>query len=141
MDLAKKFAFYSAIERAAKHGHTDDLVALLRSDHPIKPADRAMLADYLDGKLKPPRHRPKRRGLDVRHQSEANAEAIERAADYVRFVKGQLRETGEWYGRHEEVMDHVVAVAERMGWPVPDPYAFRQAVENRWRRSTKSRKH
>jgi hypothetical protein len=49
----------SAIYDAAHYGDTERLAALLRGNRPLSSEDRAYLADYVEGKLKRDRGRPK----------------------------------------------------------------------------------
>ncbi len=53
------FDLWSAVHEAAHYGDTERLAALLRGNRPLSSKDRAYLADYVEGKLKRDRGRPK----------------------------------------------------------------------------------
>lgn len=118
MDLSE-LDFDTAMWEFTNKGRRTPLIAYLHSDKPLHPGDRKYLADYLEGKVKRPRGRP--RGGSA-------AQQIRFLAGLVRAVKAELREQGEFYRIHNKAVDRVLTA-----YPVGP--VDREKLENHLRRS------
>jgi hypothetical protein len=126
VDLAKLEAV-NAIWVAAKTGHRKKLLAYLRSNKPLTPRDRAYLADYLEGKIKRTKGRPR----DL--EGAFNLRAL---ASLVHERKTELRDAGERYRIHDKAVDHALKIYNAWGYPV----VAREKLENYLRRSKRRKK-
>jgi hypothetical protein len=77
--------FHGAVLLAGRHGRKGTLLRLLRADHPLTAANKAQLADLIEGKIKPERggHRTFRK-LTPHIVAEENAD---RGARYYRLAR------------------------------------------------------
>ena len=121
MDLSE-LEFAGTLWELINKGRKAALIVYLRSDKPLRPRDREYLADYLEGKVKRKRGRP-RGGVE--------SQKIRFLAGQVRAVKARLREQGEPYRIHNKAVDLVLDVYSVAGEPPVD----REKLENYLRRS------
>jgi hypothetical protein len=126
VDLAE-FEAMNAIWVAAKIGRREKLLAYLRSNKPLTARDRAYLADYLEGKIKRKKGRPR----DL-----VRASYIIELASLVHGRKSELREAGERYRIHDKAVDHALKIYNSWGYP----FVARETLENHLRRSKRRKK-
>jgi hypothetical protein len=112
VDLAD-FEFIGAVLEAGRHGDKRHLVNLLRSDHPLTADDKRYLADFLDGKIRPRRGRPRAR-------FDSPADDLDRAVHWVKFIKRKMRRHGRVYRIHDEAMDLALGLLKKRGFGVPE---------------------
>jgi len=126
VDLAE-LEVAGAIWEAAKYDRKDKLLAYLRSNRPLTAIDRQYLADYLEGKLKRKKGRPRggRAALNVRN-----------VAVMVDYYKAKFREAGKRYQIHETAVDLALEYHVGHGHQAP----ARQTLENYLRRSKHRKK-
>ena len=126
VDLAK-FEAMNAIWLAAETGSKEKLLAYLRANKPLTARDRAYLADYLEGKLKRKKGRPR----DL-----VRASYIRELASLVHEKKTELREAGKRYRIHDKAVDDALKIYNSWGYPV----VARETLENHLRRSKRRKK-
>lgn len=126
VDLAELEAT-NAIWEAATLGRKQKLLAYLRSDRPLTAMDREYLADYLEGKIKRKKGRPRDR---------ARAFYLGQLVFLVEQRKTELRNEGERYRIHEKAVDHAFKLYNSAGYPA----VSRETLENRLRRSKRRKK-
>jgi hypothetical protein len=126
VDLAE-LEVAGAIWEAAKYDRKDKLLAYLRSNRPLTAIDRQYLADYLEGKLKRKKGRPRggRAALNVRN-----------VAVLVDYCKAKLRETGKRSQVHKMAVDLALEFHVAHGHQAP----ARETLENYLRRSKHRKK-
>jgi len=123
MDLSE-LEFEGTLWEFIYKGRKEPLIAFLRSDKPLRPSDRAHLADCLEGKVKRKRGRPSG-GVASRQ--------IRFLAGRVRALKAEWRAQGERYRIHDKAVDTVLEAYPGL--------VDRETLENHLRRSQrKSRK-
>ena len=91
--------FLGAVDEAAK-GSATRLVAFLRSDYPLSQYCRNSLADYIEGKMKKSKGRPKRR-----IGAPANLPMLYAACDVDRYKRVWRLRYGRTRGIHEEAIE------------------------------------
>lgn len=126
MNLAKWEAM-SAIWEAAKYDRKERMLAYLRSNKPLTAQDRAYLADYVEGKLRRKRGRP--RGGKA-------ALNLQNVAVMVDYYKKKLREAGKRYRIHDLAVDYALKYHVDHGHKAP----ARETLENYLRRSKRRKK-
>jgi hypothetical protein len=107
------FEFIGAVLEAGRHGDKRLLVKLLRSDHPLNAEDKRYLADFLDGKIRPRRGRP-RGGFG------SASDDLDRAVYLVKFIKRKMRQHGRTYRIHDKAMNLALELLEKEGFGVPE---------------------
>jgi hypothetical protein len=117
----------NAIGEAAIFGRKQKLLAYLRSDRPLTAMDREYLADYLDGKIKRKKGRPRDLG---------RAFCLRQLAFLVQQRKTELRNGGERYRIHNKAVDDALKLYNAAGYPA----VSRETLENHLRRSKRRRK-
>jgi hypothetical protein len=133
-DLAK-LAFQNAVWVAGHLGDKRRLLALLRADYRLTAKDKQYLADFIEGKVKRPAHRPRRVATDALHDPEWAA--VIHAAFLVEQLKRGARKEGRGRsGIREWAVDQAMDLLEKQGSRRP----ARERLENYLRRSKKSRK-
>ena len=126
VDLLKLEAA-SAIWEAAVLGYKQRLLAYLRSNRPLTATDRDYLADFLEGKYRRKKGRPRggKAALNVRN-----------VAALVDYIKTKLREAGKRYRIHEMAVDLALEYHVAHGHEAPK----REALESYLRRSKRRKK-
>lgn len=98
---------------AGRHGDKRLLIDLLRSDYPLTADDKRYLADFLDRKIRPRRGRPR-----AKYGSEADD--LNRAVHWVKFIKQKMRQRGEVYRIHDKAIDLALELLKKRGFGVPE---------------------
>jgi hypothetical protein len=120
-DLAEIWQFIGAVIEAGRHGKRH-LIDLLRSDYPLTADDKRCLADFLDGKIRPRRGRP-------RAQVGSPADDLDRAIHWVRFIKQKMRQHGRAYRIHDEAISLALELLQKKGFGVPDEEKLRNGLK------------
>jgi hypothetical protein len=115
-----------AVVEAIRYGNTGPLLEYLRSDLSLSGEDRELLADYIEGKWKRGRGRPRER----------NQTMIMIAGGEAKRLKKQLKAEGRWRGVEETAIQQACADLKDHGFPVPDEESVRYFVK----RSSRIRK-
>lgn len=111
------------------------LIDLLRSNYPISPDDKRVLADFFDGKFQRSRGRRSWRATDEFFSKEGRARvAVCRAALYIEAIKKRAQdEKRSRAGIHEWAIEQALEYMRKRGFHLPDP----DSLENYLRRSKK----
>jgi hypothetical protein len=132
-DLAN-LLFIGAVFEAGRHRDKRLLVELLRSDHPLTAEDKRYLADFLDGKIRPRRGRPRAQFGDA-------ADDLDRAVHWVRFIKKKMRQHGRAYRIHDEAISLALELLQENGFDVPEEEKLRTALRRPLKRPRKKVAH
>jgi hypothetical protein len=123
-------AIWSAIEN-----DKGPLSTLLRSNYPLSPYEKCLLADLNDGKLRRSRGRPPWRASDVIASKTGRAQAaVRRAAFFVDEIKKSARaEKRSRAGIHKWAIEQAILYMTKRGFQLPNC----DSLENYLRRSKK----
>lgn len=108
-------------------GRKQKLLAYLRSDGPLTTSDRKYLADYLEGKIKRRKGRPRNYG---------RAFCLDLLALLVKQEKTELRTRGNRYRIHDKAVDCALKLYSSLDYPA----VSRETLENHLRRSKRRKK-
>ena len=117
----------NAIWEAATFGRKQKLLDYLRSDRPLTAMNREYLADFLEGKIKRKKGRPR----DL-----TRAFYLGQLVFLVEQRKTELRNAGVRYRFHDNAVDDALKLYNSAGYPS----VSREALENRLRRSKRRKK-
>jgi hypothetical protein len=123
--------FIGAVIEAGRHRNKRPLVELLRSDHPLTTEDKRYLADYLDGKIRPRRGRPRARPGSA-------ADDLDRAVHWVRLIKQKMRQRGDVYRFHDKAIDLALELLMEEGFDVPEKLKLMTALRRPLKRRRKN---
>ena len=130
----ESFKFQDAVWIAGHERDKGPLLDLLRADYPLTAKDKQFLADFIEGKVKRPAHRPRRVATDA--LKDPDGAAVMRAAFFVEQFKQRARKAGRRSGIHAWAVDEAMNFLKKEGFRHPP----RERLENYLRRSKQPRK-
>jgi hypothetical protein len=130
-------AIWSAIEN-----DKGPLSTLLRSNYPLSPYEKCLLADLNDGKLRRPRGRRPWRATDEIASKKGRAQAaVRRAAFFVDQIKKSARaETRSRAGIHNWAIEQAFEYMQQNGFQLPGCDSLENYLRRSKKRTTKAQR-